>query len=53
MGQVHKLRSRRLSDAELLRTDFRLHDPEKMPGLNRGVPDRDAHPIIVGYYNGH
>jgi hypothetical protein len=50
MGQVHRLRTR-LSDEELLRTEFRLHDPENLPGLNRSVPDPDAHPTIIGYYD--
>lgn len=45
-------RRRRLSDADLLRTEFHYSDPENsIPGLNRGVPDPDAHPVIVGYYN--
>jgi hypothetical protein len=51
MGQVHNLNVRRLSDAELLQTDFRVQDPERLPGLNLGVPDPEAHPIIIGYYD--
>jgi hypothetical protein len=51
MGQVHKLRTRRLTDAELLRTDFRVDDPENLPGLNPGVPDRTANPTIIGFYD--
>lgn len=43
---------RRLGDAELLRTEFRFTDPENsIEGLNRGVPDADAHPVIIGYYD--
>lgn len=51
MGQVHKLRTRRLSDAELLHADFRVRDPENLSGLNRAVPDRTANPTIVGFYD--
>lgn len=43
---------RRLNDAELLSTEFRFTDPENsIAGLNRGVPDPDAHPVIIGYYD--
>lgn len=43
---------RRLSDADLLHAEFHYSDPENsIPGLNRGVPDPDAHPVIIGYYN--
>lgn len=41
----------RLSDAELIGTEFRVSDPEQLEGLNPNVPDPDAHPIIVGYYD--
>ena len=41
----------RLTDAELLGTEFRIEDPEDIPGLNLGVPDRGARPTIVGYYD--
>jgi len=51
MGQVHKLRTRRLSDAELLRTEFRIRDPEHLAGLNLAVPDRAANPSIIGFYD--
>lgn len=51
MGQVHHLNVRRLSDTELLQTDFRVRDPERLPGLNLGLPDPEAHPIIIGYYD--
>lgn len=45
-------RHRRLSDEELLRTEFRYHDPENsIPSLNTGVPDRSANPIIIGSYD--
>lgn len=45
-------RARRLHDAELLRTEFRYVSPEtSIEGLNRGVPDADAHPVIIGYYD--
>jgi hypothetical protein len=40
-----------LSDDELLRTEFRIDDPENIEGLNRGVPDQEAHPAIIGYYD--
>lgn len=46
-----QLHSRRLSDTELLHTEFRIHDPENIEGLNRGVPDPEAHPAIIGYYD--
>lgn len=42
---------RRLSDAELLRTEFRFENPEAIEGLNLGVPAPEAHPIIIGYYD--
>lgn len=51
MGIVSTLNRRRLSDAELLRTDFRYRDPENIEGLNRGVPDAAADPVIVGFYD--
>lgn len=42
----------RLSDDELLRTEFRYHDPENsILGLNTGVPDRMANPVIIGSYD--
>lgn len=34
-----------------MRTEFRIRDPENIEGLNRGVPDADAHPVIIGYYD--
>lgn len=43
--------SRRLSDEELLRTEFRYSDPENIEGLNPAVPDPEAHPTIIGYYD--
>lgn len=51
MGVVSSLNKRRLTDAELLRTEFRYHDPENIEGLNLNVPDREADPLIVGYYD--
>jgi hypothetical protein len=42
----------RLTDSELLQTEFRYYDPENsISRLNRGVPDPDAHPVIIGYYD--
>ncbi|HZF93867.1 MAG TPA: hypothetical protein VEZ20_03240 [Allosphingosinicella sp.] len=49
--QPLRLIGRRLSDDDLLRTEFCYRDPENLPSLNRGVPDQDAHPVIVGYYD--
>ena len=51
MAQQGQPRQRRFSDDELLRTEFRYSDPENIPGLNLSVPDPEAHPTIVGYYN--
>lgn len=43
---------RRLTDADLVDTEFRFTDPENsIPGLNRAVPDSEANPVIVGYYD--
>ena len=42
---------RRLSDAELLETELRFHDPENIAGLSPAVPDPAAHPTIIGYYD--
>lgn len=42
---------RRLTDEQLLTEEFRFDDPENIPGLNRDVPDRDANPVIIGYYD--
>jgi hypothetical protein len=49
--QVQRQPGRRLDDEELLRTEFRYHDPENIPGLNFAVPDPGAHPTIIGYYD--
>lgn len=44
--------ARRLTDAQLLSAEFRRSDPENtIVGLNLGVPDPDANPTIVGYYD--
>jgi hypothetical protein len=51
MGVVSTLNRRRLTDAELLRTEFLYRDPENIEGLNRNVPDPEADPLIIGYYN--
>lgn len=48
---LHTPKSPRLRDEELLRTEFRFRDPEDIDGLNRDVPDREAHPVIIGYYD--
>jgi len=44
--------TRRLTDAQLVSAQFRYSDPENsIAGLNLGVPDPEAHPIIIGYYD--
>ncbi|MFD2780683.1 hypothetical protein ACFS32_05565 [Novosphingobium pokkalii] len=44
--------ARRLSDAQLISSEFRYANPEiTIPNLNRGVPDPEAHPTIIGYYD--
>lgn len=43
---------RRLTDMQLVSAQFRYSDPEhSIPGLNCGVPDPNAHPTILGYYD--
>jgi len=49
--RIERQQSRRLSDEELLRIDFRYHDPENIVGLNWAVPDPEAHPTIIGHYD--
>lgn len=51
MGVVSTLNKRRLTDAELLHTEFRYRGPESIDGLNLGVPDPEAVPLIIGYYD--
>lgn len=42
----------RLNDAQLVSAQFRYFDPENsIAGLNRSVPDAEAHPTIIGYYD--
>lgn len=44
--------SRRLNDDQLISVEFRYTDPENsIAGLNLAVPDADAHPTIIGYYD--
>ncbi|WP_156358184.1 hypothetical protein [Sphingobium sp. Leaf26] len=44
--------TRRLTDTQLVSTQFRYFDPENsIVGLNPGVPDPEARPTIIGYYD--
>lgn len=44
--------SRRLTDAQLISARFRYAQPESaISELNRGVPDPEANPTIIGFYD--
>ena len=49
---VRSIAAKRLTDTQLVSAQFRYTDPENsIAGLNRSVPDREAHPTIIGFYD--